>query len=624
MFSTNTIAKLAGIQNFVLNEATSNYTDEQIIDLFKKIELGIRQNDELFKLNKKAFGGDKTTDERAEEFDKERNEDRKKRNEMDKAHDDADKEDAERTSVKKYEDLKKSVREYFSKEDEYQHDNGLFSKNIKDAYHSPTNKEYSLDLKPYISHWHQFGTEFVLVQAILVKIVSEMSAFIDKGHGKFKAKDFGDYVNSFLDHQQVRQIIYEKTVNDGTKTTYLQHWANANKDKLIIDIVNDNKELIKLIIKKADSYAQQKISTALEPNVRFLFRVFTIFTRPHHNVDKNNCKFGDALERANKSESKIFIWNQGVYSAVSLEDTINLNVILKGLTKKTLKQVSNMALRSFQGKDLSSLSKAQVDALTEGTIDIDLEDDILNEGIPFIGRKITVDSLHKAWSEEGRPKTPEKFKEFVEDHLVIKFGEKHSRKISELLSKVLKDEETTPTPKEEDNKKDNDDTPKPGEEEGKSNDEPLLKPEEEEKGSKEKGSKIKLPRDKGSEDKGSEDNGWEEKPQINPLEKFGIESWKDWETIKQLVKKLKKQDGSNNAWKNITPKIRKILSTILAQTFEEYQKSNETEPRYKMETIEDLDRAIITEQQCKLAGIKSPVNTQKFFEDLDKVLKQFN
>jgi len=619
MFSTNTIAKLAGIQNSVLNEATSKYTDEQIIDLFKKIELGIRQNDELFKLNKKAFG-DKTADERAEE-------DQKKRDEIDKEHDDANKENVARD----YESLKKWVRENFGSDHLYTSNksfSGLskFTNNITKDFKSISNKEISLEIKPFISQWLLIGEEFTVIRHLLASIVEGMVTFINSGNTKFKAKDFCGYVNSFIQHQNVKQFVYEKTVNDYQS---LADWAKTNKDKPIIDVVNENKELIKLLIKKADFFANDKSSPSIGKidagSTSFIPFIFTIFTRPSNNVSIEKCKFGDALERANKSESKIFIWNQGVYSAVSLEDTINLNVILKGLTKKTLKQVSNMALRSFQGKDLSSLSKAQVDALTEDTIDIDLEDDILNEGIPFIGRKITVDSLHKAWSEEGRPKTPEKFKEFVEDHLVIKFGEKHSRKISELLSKVLKDEGTTPTPKKEDNKKDNDDTPKPGEEEGKNNDEPLLKPEEEEKkGSKEKGSKIKLPREKGSEDKGSEDNGWEEKPQVNPLEKFGIESWKDWETIKQLVKKLKEGEGSNNAWKKITPKIRKILSTILAQTFEEYQKSNETEPRYKMETIEDLDRAIITEQQCKLAGIKSPVNTQKFFEDLDKVLKQFN
>lgn len=92
MFSTNTIAKLAGINNFVLNEATTipKYSDEQILDLIKKVELGIRQNDELFKLNKKLFGGaDKTTEETAEE-------EQKKQEERDKAHDEANKETAAR------------------------------------------------------------------------------------------------------------------------------------------------------------------------------------------------------------------------------------------------------------------------------------------------------------------------------------------------------------------------------------------------------------------------------------------------------------------------------------------------------------------------------------------------
>jgi flagellar motor protein MotB len=254
MFSTNTIAKLAGINNFVLNEANpsgSKYTDEQIIELFKKVELGIRQNDELFKLNKKFFGGiDKTAEEKAEE-------DQKKQEEKDKAHDEDEKAKADRDdkkSAESYDALKKQVREYFTDDSlyEYKH-RQFFTSSISSSFNSIADKEQSLETKPFISKWLANGEEFVFIRRVLMSTVKAMADFINSGNGKFKAKDFGDYVNSLLQHQQIKQNVYEKTVDNYQA---LEAWTEANKDKPLIDVVNENKELIKLIIKKADFFAE--------------------------------------------------------------------------------------------------------------------------------------------------------------------------------------------------------------------------------------------------------------------------------------------------------------------------------------------------------------------------------
>ncbi len=605
MFSTNTIAKLAGINNFVLNEATtsvSKYTDEQIIDLLKKVELGIRQNDELFALNKKRFGGvDKTAEETAEE-------DQKKQEEADK---EANKENAARDEEKaaaSYEELKKNVKNYFVDERNYEQKTELaaFKNYCKGKIEQIIKIENGLDLRPYMSSWIEIGDEFTVLRKIIIKVFVEMHNYLQSKNDKFNSKNFGDYVNSFFKNTEIKQIVYEKTIKDKKNIpTALVNWTWYNNDKPIIEVVNENKELIKLIIKRADEFASQPIPATITDSTTFISRVFTIFTRPSDNIKIRGCKFIDALEHANKGKNKIFIWNQGVYSAVSLDDTINLSVILKGLTKKTLKQLSNIALRSYGREDLSTFKKDELDKLNESLFDTDLENDVLNEAWSLKARKITVDSLHKAWSEEGRPKTPAAFKEFIEDHLIIQFGEKHSRKISELLSKVLKAPEQSAPTKDEENKKDDveTDTSKP------EDDEPLLKPEEDDEEDDE-------------EETPSAEELTPEQKEADLLHKFGI-SKQQYNLLSKLVKDYNNGILNREYWK--TPANRNLYASIIKSAFH-HEGHDITAPlhEHNIHSIEDLDKAIITEQQCKLAGIKSPFNSQKFFEDLDKVLQQFS
>jgi hypothetical protein len=438
----------------------------------------------------------------------------------------------------------------------------------------------------------------------------------------------------------------------------------------ISEYIKNNSRVCEGIVKNIDEMSLRMLNDKI-PDIG---RLLLMIAKPNYKSKLNNgSSFGEALSYAKSKLGKdsVFRWNGGYYTTneggASIKDNLGK---LSNSTIEQLQKLGDTAIKFDVGeKSPNELKEHQIDTpimndvlLLEGVFD-KLTSQLKNTG-EDITTKITFSKFSKAWYDAGSPRHPKKFSDFLVKFLIDKLGRKHSFELSKLVNNVMDSTEDS-----ENKKSDNSNKDEPSKSSAKEKEETSSNSKESESApvssdnskesshvssdnskeetaadeSKEKTSKTDLPRLGSQERKklsGPEekkrlgapeektDDTAEEEPKDKPeeanvesrLAKFGIKNPKEFQLLRTIIQHGKDKKFPNDIWGNA--KTRKLLSNVISKVFDNIGLSQSEYANESVKDIESLEKAILIEQQCKLAGIQSSFNSTVFFERLDKFLNQ--
>lgn len=490
----------------------------------------------------------------------------------------------------------------------WESDHGPVEKAFNEIKDEIKSEEDRKQLQDSFESFKSTGVKFVFAQGMIWDVIGSIVRLVKDGGKSKTSVEVAKTAMALLDGKAFQKNVINGMFKSGTVKLFqalAPEIEEHYRDKQLQVWIEKHPEIADGIDKNINTIATQMNDDKI-PDICRVLLVTCSHPKDELVVKSGTSSFGVAKKYAisknkNKSPSiPYFIWNGGYYN---YKNDRQRSGIFSGILN-VIQQHIEIDLGLKTNKELIQMTE-EIDTLNKGE-DMLLETLLLEDAykklatqFKSIGKnltsKVSLQKLNKAWYDAGSPRHPAKFEDFLVKFLNGIFGKgDFSSAIGDIVQAAMSSEssdekeETKPEKKEEEIPSDS----KPA----KTEEEPAIEK--------------------------TDDTPKEEASKEKPKEKVNF-SEKDFSNFVRIFNTYTKEKKFPPANFFEEPSHQLYLSRILKAAATDPQIKKQIRS-LKLETIsvESLEKAILIEQQCKLAGIQSSFNSTVFFEQLDKFLNQ--